>query len=97
MSEHTVKILWGSNPILDERDPIEYGFDTPEELAAFLKGVDEANGWMDYDIVEGDELYTVWVGGGEVTDDYVAIEEANRIAAKFRRDGYDDVVVERAT
>lgn len=50
-----VKILWGSQPQLNETKPVEYEFDTPEELEAFLKGVDEASGWLDYDIINEDD------------------------------------------
>ena len=38
--------------------------------------------------------WTVWVGGGEM-DNYIdTLEEANFIAESWRRQGYDDVVVE---
>ena len=37
--------------------------------------------------------YTVYVGGGEVNDDYLSKEEAEEIAARWERDGYDDVQV----
>lgn len=52
VKKYRVKILWGSNPELDEREPIEYEFATTGELAAFLHGVDEGNGWLEYDLVE---------------------------------------------
>lgn len=39
----------------------------------------------------GDDNYTVWVGGQEVTDYYVSEQEANRIAQEYRAKGYDDV------
>jgi hypothetical protein len=38
--------------------------------------------------------YTVWVGGGEVTDYYVDLETAKRIANHWLSEGYDDVSVE---
>ena len=47
----TVRILWGSTPELDERQPEQYIFDSKEELSAYLQGVDDACGWMDYEIL----------------------------------------------
>ena len=41
------------------------------------------------------DLYTVWVGGTEVTDHYVSKEKAERIAEAYEEDDYDDVVVEK--
>jgi len=40
-------------------------------------------------------LYTIWVGGVEVTAHLTNREEAHRIASNWRNDGYDDVIVER--
>ena len=37
--------------------------------------------------------YTVYVGGDEVNDYYLSKEEAEVIAARWERDGYDDVRV----
>lgn len=54
--EHSVSILWGQNPELDEREPQTYSFGTEAELDAFLEGVDAMDGWMDYQIVEEDEV-----------------------------------------
>ena len=46
-----VKIRWGSHP--EEDSPAcTYEFNTHEELSAFLTGVDEAGGWLDYEIVK---------------------------------------------
>lgn len=47
-----VRIRWGSS---EPTEPFEYEFKTVEERDAFLYGVDEGNGWMDYEIVEDDE------------------------------------------
>ena len=44
-----IQIAWGSSKHLD--DVKEYTFDSEEEYLAFLKGVDESNGWMDYDTI----------------------------------------------
>ena len=38
--------------------------------------------------------YTVWVGGTEVNDTYLSLADANKLADKYREDGYDDVVVD---
>jgi uncharacterized protein YdaT len=40
------------------------------------------------------ELYTVFVGGGEVNDTYfLNRQDAERLAQKFIEDGYDDTHV----
>jgi hypothetical protein len=44
---HSVWIGWGAQPD-DGQEAIEYEFKTKAELAAFLFGVDEADGWLDY-------------------------------------------------
>ena len=44
-----IHIAWGSSKSAD--DIKEYTFDSEEEYFAFLKGVDESNGWMDYDTI----------------------------------------------
>ena len=41
----SVSVLWGSDP---DDVPVTYYFDTQAEMEAFLHGVDEAFGWMDY-------------------------------------------------
>ncbi|MBC42852.1 MAG: hypothetical protein CML19_11565 [Pusillimonas sp.] len=46
--EFTVSILWGEFP---EDIPKSYNFQSEEELEAFLLGVEETNGWMDYNAV----------------------------------------------
>lgn len=52
----SVKIRWGSETYREEADSVsEYEFDSQQELDAFLLGVEEANGYLDYEIVEGDE------------------------------------------
>lgn len=51
-----VTLAWGSPATREELGPeahCEYSFDTEAELRAFMLGVDEAAGWMDYEIVEG--------------------------------------------
>jgi hypothetical protein len=44
-----VKILWGFNEV-----PSEYSFKTQTEADAFLRGVDESNGWFSYEVVDDD-------------------------------------------
>ena len=46
--EFTVSIVWGE---FTENIPKSYNFQSEEELEAFLLGVEEANGWMDYNAV----------------------------------------------
>lgn len=42
-------------------------------------------------------VYTIWVGGGEVCDEYYIneLEEAREVANMWRDKGYDDVVIEK--
>ena len=40
------------------------------------------------------DMYTVWVGGAEVTQHYVTYDEAEELAQLFREDGYTDIKVE---
>jgi len=41
-----------------------------------------------------DKLYTVWVGGVEVNDNYLPKDKADNLAEEYRQDGYKDVIVE---
>jgi hypothetical protein len=45
---YKVSILWGSSPEPGDRT-ITYAYETAAELEAFIDGVDEACGWMDWD------------------------------------------------
>ncbi len=47
----TVKIIWGITSLPDSKAST-YHFDTEKEMDAFLFGVDEANGWLEYQLVE---------------------------------------------
>ena len=38
--------------------------------------------------------YTVWVGGTEVTNHLVTLQDAIRIKYEYIADGYDDVIIE---
>lgn len=37
------------------------------------------------------KVFSVWVGGSEVNDYYLTIDEAVRIADEYVDDGYEDV------
>ena len=53
-----LKITWGERQTREENpSPCEYTFKTEAEQKAFLQGVDESSGWLDYEIVEGAEYY----------------------------------------
>jgi|TARA_R100001369_G_scaffold67329_1_gene94798 hypothetical protein len=39
-------------------------------------------------------VYTVWVGGCEVNEDYLTLRDAKDMEAEYLNDGYDDVVIE---
>ena len=56
--KHTVEVLWGSEGVCETDDTSSYGFATDAELTAFLLGVDEASGWLDYTVIElyGEEV-----------------------------------------
>ena len=40
------------------------------------------------------ENYTVWVGGSEVNDYYLSLDEAQSLAKLYLDRGYDDVLIE---
>jgi hypothetical protein len=39
--------------------------------------------------------YSVWVGGGEVNDNYLCLESAQYLAEAYKQDGYKDVVIQK--
>jgi hypothetical protein len=41
-----------------------------------------------------EKLFTVWVGGVEVNDYYLTLEQAEELAKEYEMDGYDDVQIE---
>ena len=43
-----ITIVWGT----DKEDKKTYEFKTDEQLKYFMMGVDEANGWLEYEIEE---------------------------------------------
>ena len=76
-----VTIAWGEHPT---KDSIEtYEFDTGKEADAFLTGVEEGNGWLDYAVIGNDVLdehgklimYTSYDG---TVDEYITAVEEGR-------------------
>ena len=58
MKKNEVTIVWGTEAVKGI-DPIEIGlnkktyrFETEEQFKYFMMGVDEANGWLEYEIEE---------------------------------------------
>ena len=45
-------------------------------------------------IMEKIKLYTVWVGGTEVTDNYVTFEDASTLYDYYKERGHDDIIVQ---
>ena len=43
-----ITILWGT----DKEDKQTYTFENEHDLDMFMQGVNEANGWLDYELVE---------------------------------------------
>lgn len=39
-------------------------------------------------------IYTVWVGGTEVIDNYVTLTEARELVEYYKALGYDDVIAQ---
>ena len=54
-----VRIGWGED--FDEEKPLDdqnvatYEFETLREMEAFLLGVDEGNGWLEYEVISIEE------------------------------------------
>ena len=44
---------------------------------------------------EGLELFSVWVGGGEVNDHYLTATEMIELVQKYASEGYEDIAVEQ--
>ena len=41
-----------------------------------------------------EKKFTVWVGGSEVNDYLLTLQEAEDLAKEYEMDGYDDVIIE---
>lgn len=48
---HSIKILWGSHPEPDQ-EPKLYEFNRKEDFLNFMDGVEEASGWLEYEVIE---------------------------------------------
>ena len=46
--DYVVTIKWGQCGQKENT----YGFDTLEEMEAFLFGIEQSNGWLDYEVIE---------------------------------------------
>tara|TARA_Y100001937_G_scaffold105762_1_gene146892 strand:+ start:55 stop:210 length:156 start_codon:yes stop_codon:yes gene_type:complete len=44
-----ITIIWGR----DKKEKKTYTFKTEEQKTFFMKGVEESNGWLEYEIEEG--------------------------------------------
>ena len=74
-------IAWGEHPCEDQI--VTYTFDTGKEADAFLKGVEEGNGWLDYAVIGDDVkdeqgniiMHTSYDGD---LDDYITAVEEGR-------------------
>ena len=51
--DESVTILWGEAPQPDQK-PVTYYFDTEEEVIAFMRGIEEMNGWNGYEVIENE-------------------------------------------
>ena len=50
-TKHFITILWGT----DQEEKKTYSFDSIKDLNMFMKGVDEANGWLEYQTLQKGE------------------------------------------
>lgn len=55
--QYYLSVLWGEQPDQDA-DPTTYTFNTEREREAFMKGVNEAEGWMGSDWILHDKPQT---------------------------------------
>ena len=56
ISPRSITIMWGESPEADQ-DPVTYTFGSQAELDAFLKGIEEMDGWAGWHVIEEG---TVW-------------------------------------
>ena len=58
MKKNEVTIVWGTEAVrgiekaIEGYTKIKYKFNTESELDAFIKGVDEGNGWLEYEVID---------------------------------------------
>lgn len=75
--------------IADVLSGAEWSPDTLDVIAGIVRGVGrEIDG-----VGDGEAVFTVWVGGGEVNDHYLTRGQAETLAAEWRAKGHDDVAV----
>ena len=57
---HKAVIRWGSEMTREDNEGVSssYSFETNAELEAFMRGVEEAIGWSDYELVEDEGSVT---------------------------------------
>lgn len=57
---HKAVIRWGSEMTREDNEGVSssYSFETNIELEAFMRGVEEAIGWSDYELVENEGSVT---------------------------------------
>jgi len=49
-----IEIHWGTAMSREDSKPVVYTFDSEKEKDSFMYGVEEANGWMEFVIIDGD-------------------------------------------
>ena len=52
---YKITIIWGGIIPIHERPINEYEFSSQQELDAFIEGMNEAEGWADWDIITEDD------------------------------------------
>jgi|Laugresu1bdmlbsd_1035121.scaffolds.fasta_scaffold11695_3 hypothetical protein len=72
---------------------IETDEELPTDVLAWIKATIAFNETDE----DADDLFSVWVGGGEVNDSYLSKVEAFALAEKWAADGYKDVQVRNET
>ena len=74
MSKHYAYIVWGCpSTVQDNPDVAVYAFDTQQERDAFLYGVDEASGYLEYESFDSEEEAEAYIkdviGAGDLDED----------------------------
>ena len=52
---YKIKIIWGGVIAIEERPICNYEFSTQQEMDAFIEGMNESEGWEDWDIITEDD------------------------------------------
>jgi len=52
VTRYFVIIRFGSEGFASKDTEMSYSFDTESEKDAFLYGIDEASGWLDYEVIK---------------------------------------------